>query len=239
MNKFIPILGYSSITLGLISLFLIILSLTSQLQFDPAADLKTTVDSIYSAVGIYSTLYNFTFIVCAFWATLRQLEIAQNNNDHTLAQLKFVQDDIVDKRNRDITNDTLKECNFYHRDLQISFKEFIETNIVNGMPLDWSELKTLTNDSLRENYPTLYDRISNIESEKKGKILITFYQLEAFCLLFTHGNLDKKLGKEIIGDTFLKQIGFLLGTLSYFREDTNTVFGRNTIKLYNEWKAEK
>lgn len=235
MNRLVTILKYVSIALGTISLFLIIFSLTSRLTFDSTVDMKITVDNIYGAIGVYSALYNFTFIVCAFWATLRQLEIAQNNNDHTFAQLKVVQDDIIDKRNRDTTNDTLKECNFYLRDLQVSFKEFIETNVVSGMPLDWSRLKTLTSDSLKEHYPNLYDRINNIEREKKNKILITLYQLEAFSSLFIHGNLDKKLGQEIIGKTFLKQVGFLFGVLSYFREDTDTVFGLNTIRLYDEW----
>jgi len=160
------------------------------------------------------------------------------NNDHTFAQLKVVQDDIIEKRNRDTKNDTLKECNFYLRDLQASYREFIETNVVSGMPLEWSRLKTVTSDSLKEHYPALFDRINNIEREKKNKILMTLYQLEAFSSLFIHGNLDKKLGQEIIGNTFTKQVGFLLGVLSYFREDTNAVFGRNIIMLYNEWKAD-
>lgn len=238
MNRLVNILKYLSIALGTISLLLIIFSLTSRLTFDPTVDLKTNVDNIYSTIGIYSALYNFTFIVCAFWATLRQLEIAQMNNDHTFAQLKVVQDDIIEKRNRDTKNDTLKECNFYLRDLQASYREFIETNVVSGMPLEWSRLKTVTSDSLKEHYPALFDRINNIEREKKNKILMTLYQLEAFSSLFIHGNLDKKLGQEIIGNTFTKQVGFLLGVLSYFREDTNAVFGRNIIMLYNEWKAD-
>ena len=127
---------------------------------------------------------------------------------------------------------------FFLNELQISFKELIETNIVSGMPLDWRFLHTLTNPILKEKYPTLFEKLQGIDRQTKNQILISLYKLEAFSALFIHGNLDRELGKKIIGNTFSKQIGFLLGIISYFREDSTTIFGQNTIKLYNEWRTE-
>jgi hypothetical protein len=235
MRKFITILQFLSVGFGIISLFFVIFSLSTKLHFDSSSNFSNSVDSIYNALTTYAALYKFTFIVLAFWVTLRQLEISQNNYNTTLKQVQFVQTDILDKRNKDIKTETLKQCNFFLNEMQVSFKDLIETEIVNGMPLDWRLLQTLTSSSLEKNYPTLYERMKAIERPRKNQILITLYQLEAFSSLFIHGNLDKQLAGDIIGYTYSKQIGFLLGILSFFREDATTVFGQNTIKLYHEW----
>jgi hypothetical protein len=239
MDKIVATLKYLSIGLGALSLFFIVYSLTILLWYDSSTSLIDNADNIYKVLTTHSGLYKFTFIVCAFWATLRQLEISQRNYSITLNQIKFVQDDILDKRKRDMTNDTLMQCNFFLKELQVSFKDIFETDIVIGMPLDWRLLQALTYASLKENYPILFERMQAIERPKKNQILITLYKLEAFSSLFIHGNLDKQLGKDIIGYTYSKQIGFLLGIISYFREDTMNVFGQNTIKLYNEWRTEE
>jgi hypothetical protein len=239
MKQLVTTLKYFSIGLGGLSLFFIIFSLTTLLRYDSSINFAHSVDNIYRALATYSGLYKFTFIVCAFSVTLRQLEISFGNYDTTLRQVKFVQDNILDRRKKDITNETLKQCNFFLNELQVSFKEFIETDIVSGMPLDWRLLQTLTISSLKEKYPTLFERLNAVERPKKNQILITLYQLEAFSALFVHGNLDKQLAKDIIGYTYSKQVGFLLGVLSYFREDSKTIFGQNTIKLYNEWKTDE
>jgi len=220
-------------------LFFIVFSLTTLLRFDNSVTFAHSVDNIYKALATYSGLYKFTFIVCAFWVTLRQLEISFGNYNTTLTQVKFVQDDILDRRKKDITNETLKQCNFFLNELQVSFKEFMETDIVSGMPLDWRLLQSLTSSSLKDKYPTLFERLNAVDRLKKNQTLITLYKLEAFSSLFIHGNLDRQLAKEIIGHTFSKQVGFLLGVISYFREDDKTIFGLNTIKLYNEWKTDE
>jgi hypothetical protein len=239
MKRLIKILQYLSIILSLVSIFLIIFSLVTNLQLDLSVGFNLTVINIYNALSIYSGIYKFTFIVCAFWATIRQLEISQGNYQSSLSQIEFVQNDILEKRKKDITNETLKQCNFYLQELQIAFKELIETNILSGLPLDWTGLNKLTNETLKEKYSTLFDRINKIERNSKNQILITLYQLEAFSSLFIHGNLDKRLAKQLIGDTYIKQIGFLLGLISYFREDKNSVFGRNIIELYFEWNRDE
>lgn len=239
MKTLVTTLKYFSIGLGVLSIFFIVFSLTTLLRYDSSVNFVHSVDNIYKTLATYSGLYKFTFIVCAFWVTLRQLEISFGNYNTTLNQVKFVQDDILDRRKKDITNETLKQCNFFLNELQVSFKEFIETEITSGMPLDWQLLKTLTSSSLKEHYPTLYEKLNAIDRPKKNQTLITLYKLEAFSSLFVHGNLDRQLAKEIIGHTYSKQIGFLLGVISYFREDEQTIFGQNTIKLYKEWKTDK
>jgi hypothetical protein len=237
MRKLIKGLKFLSIALGLLSLFFIVYSFIALLRPDTSISFIRSVNNIYEALSTYSELYKFTFIVCAFWVTLQQLNISQSNYDTTLQQVKFVQDDILDKRKKDIQTDTLKECSFFLNELQISFKELIDTNVLNGMPLDWGHLKFLTNSELNANYPKLHAKMNAIDRPTKNQVLITLYKLEAFSSLFNHGNLDKELAKEIIGYTYSKQIGFLLGIISYFREDIKTIFGQNIIKLFKEWRA--
>ena len=235
MKKTIQILKYLCIGLSSISLLFIIYSAVTLLKQNCLIDIIKSPSLIYLALATYSGLYKFTFIVCAFWATLRQLEFSQNNYDNTLKQIKFVQDDIIDKRKRDITTDTLKQCNFYLQEIQISYKELIETNIVSGTPIDWRLLTSYTNACLKENYSDLHDRFDKIDRQTKNQLLIMLYKLETFSSLCIHGNLDMQLARSIIGNTFSNQVGFLLGPISYFRKDTTTVFGQNCIKLYNEW----
>lgn len=167
---------------------------------------------------------------------MRQLEISQNNYNNALTQVKFVQDDILEKRKKESVDDTLKQCNYYLHDIQVVYKDLIETGIVSGMPLDWKHLKIFTSSSFKEKYPTLFAKINDMDRPTKNKMLITLYQLEAFSSFILHGSGDRLMAKNIIGDTYVKQIGFLLGPISYFREDIDAVFARNTIKLYFEWK---
>lgn len=239
MKRLITILKSLSIVLSLISVFFIAFSLFTTLRLDLSVNFSQTINNIYNAVSIYSGLYKFTFIVCAFWATIRQLEISQGNYQNSISQIKFVQSDILEKRKKDINAETLKQCNFYLQELQIAYKDLIETNVLSGLPLDWTGLHQITNDSMKEKYPTLYDRVNNIDRPYKNQILITLYKLEAFSSLFIHGNLDKQLAKQLIGDTYIKQVGFLLVLIAYFREDSQTVFAKNTIKLYFEWNRDE
>ena len=214
MKQLVTILKYFSIGLGILSLFFILFSLITLLQFDTSINFAHTVDNIYKALATYSGLYTFTFIVCAFWVTLQQLEISFGNYGTTLEQVKFVQDDIIDRRKKDITNETLKQCNFFLNELQISFKEFVELDIVDSMPLNWQHLQTWTNLSLKEKHPDFYKKLDAADRQKKNKTLIILYKFEAFSSLFIHGNLDKPLAKDIIGHTFFKTGGFL--AWSYF-----------------------
>lgn len=239
MKQLITTLKFISIGLVILSIFLVVFSLIT-LQFDESISFANAIDSIYKSLTGYSGLYTSTFIVLAFWATLRQLEISQSNYNTTLNQVKFIQGDIIDKRKKDITNDTLKQCNFFLNELQVSFKELIEEKITSGMPLKWDALQTLTKTSLEEKYPKRLEQMQELERPKKNQLLITLYRLEAFSALFIHGNdLDKQLAKDIIGHTFAMQVGFLLGFISFFREDTDSLFGQNTIELYYEWKADE
>ena len=236
MKRLIITLKYFSISLGIISTFFILYSILTLLKFDQSIDFTETVDNIYSALATYSGLYKFTLVVWAFWATIHRLQISQDNYETTLNQMEYVQTDIINKQNKEINNETLKQCNYYLQDLQVEYQKIIESNLVTGMPLDWRLLTSLTNSSLIEKYPKIHNRLNETTRKQKNQILIALYKLESFSSLFIYGNLDSNLAKEIIGYTFSKQVGFLFGIISYFRDDTNSIFGKNTIKLYNEWK---
>lgn len=216
----------------------ILFSFCTLLTFDTSVSFEQSVQNIYKALATYSELYKFTFIICAFWVTLQQLEVSQNNYNKTSEQVKFIQEDIFNKRNKEDKSEVLKYCIFFFTDLQTSFKELIETDGMNKMPNDWKLLETLIKSSFQQKYPEFYQKMDKINETTKNKILITLYKLEAFSTLIIYGNIDKELGKNIIGSTYIKQISFLLGLISYFREDTESIFGQNTIKLYNEWKTD-
>lgn len=122
-------------------------------------------------------------------------------------------------------------------ELQVSFKELIELDVLDGSPINW-HLQSPISSSLKAQYSLLSEKFDNMARPHKNQILITLYKFEAFSSLFVHGNLDRDLAKEIIGHTFSRQVSILIGIISYFRKTNESVFGLNTIKLYNEWKIE-
>ena len=235
MKKLINLLQFFCIILAIISLFFLFFSLISLLDFDNSISFANSVSNIYKALSTYSGIYKFTFIVFAFWATLRQLEISKNNYDTTSSQIMFVQDDIIDKNKKDVQNETLKQCNLYFVEIQKEYKDIMEAETIRGLPLNWTALRSITNESLREKYPNLSKQLDGIDRTVRNNILLTLYKYEAFSAIFLHGNLDKELAKNIIGETFLRQVSLLLGIIAYFREDDKSIFGINTIKLYNDW----
>lgn len=203
MQKFIIIvLQWLSGIFTLISFLGIILSLWS-FEFNTSIDIIQSVNNIYKAIVIYSWLYNFTFIICAFWVTLRQLEISQNNYNTTSQQVKFIQNDILDKRKKDEKNETLKQCNYFLSEFQPLLKELSERHLIGGTPLSWSNLRMLTNTSVKKHSPNFHKRMGEVERASKNEIILTLHKLEAFSALFIYGNLDKDLAQNIIGHIYM------------------------------------
>ncbi|HBS88484.1 MAG TPA: hypothetical protein DEA97_18135 [Bacteroidales bacterium] len=217
------------------ALFFIVFSLSTGLQFEASVGFTQSIKNIYATIAAYSGLYQFTIIVLAFYATLKQIEISKESHNKTLEQIQFVQNDIIEKRSADLRSETLKQCNFYLNEMQVSFKDLIESNIFQSLSLNWVLLKEYDNPSLESSYPDFYKMMGKIERNSKNQVLIILYRLEAFSALFVHENLNMKIGYEIIGSTYSKQVGLLIGVISYFRETNNAEFCQNTIILYKEW----
>lgn len=237
MKRLITILQILSIILSITSFFLIIYSFIYLLTPDSSVTFVKSVDNIYKALSTYSGIYKFTFIAFAFWATLRQVEISQNNYETTSGQIQFIQNDLILKNQNEVKNETLKQCNYYLQEIQEAFKEFMETDRINSLPVHDITLRSYTNETLRQSYPHLAGSIDGLDIPTRNNIIITLNKFEAFSALFVHGNLDKKLGKQLIGEPFTSQIGFLLGLIAYFREDDEKIFCNNAIKLYHVWKS--
>ena len=142
----------------------------------------------------------------------------------------------ISKTQRD--NDTLKQCNFYFQEFQIAYKELMESNISQGMPIEWKLLTSYTSNEVNEKYTSQYDKFNAIDRPIKNQAILTLNKLEAFASFFICGKFNKDLANSIIGKIYSKQVGSLLGIISYFRHDDGLEFGQNTIKLYNEWNKE-
>lgn len=238
MKNLIKLLKYLSILFFSLSFFFLVFSFFFLLSYDNSVGFKDSINNIYFALSKFNEIYKFTFVVCAFWATLRQLELSKSSYEKTLKQIQFVENDILDKRNKDIINETLNQCNLYFEVLQKDYKEIMESKKINSIPLNWTNLQSITHESLRQNYSFITIQIDEIDRDIKNNILLILYKYEAFSTIFIHGNLDKELAKKIIGETFIRQVALLLGIVAYFREDDESVFGINIIKLYNEWYLE-
>lgn len=236
MKRLITILQILSIIFSITSFFLVIYSFIFLLTPDRSVTLIKSVDNIYNALSTYSGIYKFTFIAFAFWATLRQLEISQKNYETSSRQIQFIQNDLNLKKQNEVKNETLKQCNYYLQEIQEAYKELMETDKINSLPLHNIVLKSYTNETLRQSYEHLVSLIDNLDIPIKNNVVLKLNKFEAFSALFIYGNLDNKLGKQLIGEAFTSQIGYLLGLISYFREDDNKIFCTNTIKLYHKWK---
>lgn len=220
----------------ILSLFSVIVFLYSLYQF---RELIYVVDigAVYSFLSTYSGLYNFTFIVLALLLTLHQIQLAQETNKETLNQIKFTQDDILLKRNKEINDETLVHCKYYFTDIQACFKELTELGAFDRMPIKWDFLKSVDSESLKEHGSYYKIALTNIDEHRK-EILLCLYKLEAFSAMFVRGNLDLNLGKEIIGYTYYAQTELCLGLIALFRTGDQSPFCKDVLELRTKWKSQ-
>ena len=173
MKRLITILQILSIILSITSFFLIIYSFIYLLTPDSSVTFVKSVDNIYKALSTYSGIYKFTFIAFAFWATLRQVEISQNNYETTSGQIQFIQNDLILKNQNEVKNETLKQCNYYLQEIQEAFKEFMETDRINSLPVHDITLRSYRNETLRQSYPHLAGLIDGLDIPTRNNIIIT------------------------------------------------------------------
>lgn len=208
------ILRYAMISFLAISVIYFVVSFVEFLSLE---DQEPFLKQIYNSIKSYAGLHSFTIaVIAAYWGVVR-LRIS----------LESKQTEMKDK--------TIKLCEKYFTDIQISFKELIQNEHYSGIPLIWSKLTEVNRKSLKTDYKSSHDKIQNAEKQLKSQSLLTLYKLEAFSAAFLHGNTDLELGRKIIGETFCKQVGFLLGLIAYYRpEGSEELFG-NTLNLKEKW----
>ncbi len=151
-------------------------------------------------MGEYSGLYQFTLVIIGFWVTLRRLKLSLDIDDKTVNTV------------------TLEQCNYYLTDIQVSFSLLIEDLASFGYNVKWAKLDVVTRENILLKYgePTSAE-IDNFLRSNKAIVLKPLYQLEAFSALFLKGNLNKELAYDVIGVTYDKQIGKLLGIITIAR----------------------
>jgi hypothetical protein len=117
--------------------------------------------------------------------------------------------------------------------MQESFRKLMSLNVFNGLytqtPLDFPiVINSLINRGIDDQVRT---NINGYVAE----ISIELHKFEAFSTLFTHGNLDLQLGKELIGENFIKQTELLFFIIANFRENDDEIFGTRIFSLYTLW----
>jgi hypothetical protein len=191
------------------------------------------LNNLFFKLSIYSSIYKFSFVILATYLTIEQLSISQGSYFKTVQQLHFTQEDILVSRKNAIKKETIDHCVYYLTEMQESFRILTNLNVFNELyeqtSLDFPiEINSLTNRGL-------YNIVSNNTNDQIPQISIQLHKFEAFSALFTHGNLDLQLGKELIGENFIKQVELLFFIIAIFRENDDEVFGTRIIKLYNLW----
>lgn len=231
LQKIIAAIVYASL---IASLTFIVLSLIS-LHYSKET---LTLSSFYSAMTKYSGLYKFTFIVLAANIAIEQLKLSQENYKKTLNQLKLTEDDIFVKKDKEIRDNTLTQCSYYFTELQLSFRELSEKGVLDNLPVFCSFKGKVYRRALLDYSPSL-DKIVQANVSKCSKdILVVLYKYEAYSTLFIHGNFDLTLGKEIVGHVFCRQVELMLPIIAVYREDDNTIFAKNILKLFEVWDSE-
>jgi len=193
-------------------------------------------EKFYSSISKYSGIHKFTLAVLASYLGLSRLRLSYENHQKTLDQLKLTETEIYRKREDDIKNETLKQCEFYLTDIQKQYKDLSQSEHYSGLPIIWSGLEVITRDSLQKNYKVSYNKFLKSEKELKNESLLTLYKLEAFATIFLKGNRDLELGKKVIGNTYSGQVGSLLGLIAFYHSKGNESLFSNTVKLKKMWE---
>lgn len=198
-----------------------------------------TAKTFYSALATYSGLYKVALAFLALYLTLNQIRIAQQNNVHTLAQMKTNQDQILKVSENERKENTLKHCSIYFTDIQQSIKELVDKQVFNGLPVYFSPLLSeCNNESLAKNV-SLYKKISDNISLDHKEIVLFLNKIDAFALYFLYGNIDLEMGGSVIGSQFLVQSEMWMGFIAYYRQSNDSIFCINILKLRDKWKTYK
>tara|TARA_R110002050_G_scaffold131371_1_gene253155 strand:- start:214 stop:915 length:702 start_codon:yes stop_codon:yes gene_type:complete len=197
---------------------------------------KISFDTFYYSISEYSGIHKFMLAVLASYLGLSRLRLSYESHQKTLDQLKLTQTEIERKVGDERINETLKQCEFYLTDIQKQFKELVQSEYYSGIPLIWSGLETITRESLETKYKASYNKFLESEKELKSESLLTLYKLEAFATIFLKGNRDLELGKKVIGNTYSKQVAFLLGLIAFYQSEGNENLFSNTLELKKLWE---
>lgn len=197
---------------------------------------KYSFKSFYIAITEFSGIHKFMLAVLASYLGLSRLRLSYEGHQKTLDQLKLTESEINRKREGEIINETLKQCEFYLTDIQKQFRDLIQNKNYSGIPVMWSGLENITRESLQKKYSVSYDKFLKSEKEMKSESLLTLYKIEAFATIFLKGDRDLELGKKIIGNTYSKQVGYLIGLMAFYQTEGNETLFANTLALKKYWE---
>ncbi|WP_228228757.1 hypothetical protein [Leeuwenhoekiella parthenopeia] len=175
-------------------------------------------------------------IVSAFWITLRQLRISQENQARNFNQIEFIQNDILDKRNKEIRVETLNQVKYFQNEIQESIEALINDHLPNSFPIIWRNLQeNPISENLYQHHRSFYDKMTALDSRNKNKVNLILRKIDSFSAFFLHSSLDSNLAFQIIGNDFLKQTDLLLGPLAFFRKDENSTYCAHLLELKTKW----
>jgi hypothetical protein len=202
--------------------FSIIFLLESLITYD-YCNSKFTLTDLYAIIGKYSGMYKFLFVCVAAYVGLEQINQTKKENKK--------------RWEKEAKSETLKHCDYYLNDIQRVYKDLLDTNLFNGVPIKY-DLTAINREALEMKYPHIYKKISdNDDKEIKSKVLITLYQLDSYAARFLYGNLDNSLGKQLIGYLYCLHIDLLMGVIAYYKpKNSNEKLFMNILKLKAKWE---
>lgn len=193
-------------------------------------------EDLYSSVAKFGGIHSFTIAISATYLGINRLRLSHENHLKTMRQLQLSEEEIQRRRQVEMNDQTLKQCETYLTEIQKVFKDLIQHESYNGIPVVWSRLDAINRHSLEKHYPKEFEKFRKSEKKLKNQSLLTLYKLESLSASFLHGNTDLELGKKMIGDIFCGQVGYLEGILAYYRFERNEKLFQNTLDLHDRWE---
>lgn len=208
----------TTLILGVISL---IFFLESLITYD-YCDSKFKPTDLYALIGKYSGMYKFLIVCVAAYVGLEQINQTKTEN--------------IRRWEKESKSETLKHCDYYLNDIQRVYKDLLDTELFNGVPIKY-ELTEINRESLEKEYPYIYKKISNNDKDVKSQVLITLYQLDSYAARFLYGNLDNSLGQQLIGYLYCLHIDLLMGVIAYYKpQKSDKKLFMNILELKAKWE---
>lgn len=147
-------------------------------------------------------------------------------------QMEQLEMESADRRVIEQNDETLKHCQYYFTEMQISFKGLATDTALGFLPRNL-ELEEINHSYLKE----IHGYYDNIVKGLNPDLLLVLGKLEAFSAIILHGNINVQLARKIIGVNYCVWVNNLTGYIAFYRKGDDMSFCENTLSLWRLWKT--